>query len=235
MQDKKVESPYEALICEGQALEKKVKRAEAAEESARLRAYAATWALADWLAENTVLPTPKQAGAMRRGAEAPGLTCSEYAKRSRYAKNCLSDYRRAAIAFPKEVRGEASVYLCNGLLREFKGDATAAIAILPERAAAAAAAGPAAGRKNFSRENRLRGAETLLDRAGVRSFADAMGRLETAKRFAVQGLRFVSEKDKWTDDEWQDLTDRVAEIDAVLAEFPVERPKRRRFAWLRAA
>lgn len=233
MQKVKAElSPHEVLIREGLALERKIKRAEDAEKSARHRAYEAVWEFGDWLVENTVKMTLRDASALSRGGEAPGLTCAEYARRSNYSNITLSKYRRVAAAFPKAARGVASVSLCDQLLAEFEGDSTAAVEALPERIAAVERTWTQ--RAAHGLRSRLRASLTVMERMEARSFAEAAEFLGAAASFAESAGRVVAELDL-SDAERAELVERMSRIDAALAEFPVGRPKRPLFRWLRAA
>lgn len=231
-------SPYEALILEGLALERAIKRTEKAAEAARFRAYAAVWAFADWLVENVIVLTPSQAVSVRNGAPPPGLNLSEYARRSGCSVSCVSSYRKMALTFPPDVRPPGtSVGICVLLLREFKGDAAAAADVLPDRVARAQAAFDEARTKALagqSQQSRLRGAVTKAERMTARSFSDAAELLTASARFAVLAASVVNEIDL-SDSERATLMERVSRIDEALAAFPVERPKRRRFPWLKAA
>lgn len=161
-----------------------------------------------------------------------GLTCAEYGRRSGYSAPTLSQYRRVAGALPAPIRGGASLALCIKLFREFGGDAEAVVAVLPERVALAAAAGSAA----VSAEGRLRAATSSVERRGVRSFADMVGLAKSSRGFLRTLVNGYSEAGlRLSDVEVAELAEIVAEIDLLLAELPVERPRRRLFSFLRAA
>lgn len=221
-------SPYEALIREGLALEAKVGRAAAAEVRAREAKRVACWALGDWLVANTVVLGREECGRAAH-AKPAGLTCTEFSRRSKLSAPVLSNYRKAAAAFPREARGVASMDLCVKLLREFDGDAAAALLALPARVAAAAD-----GWRGNTEKMRLAGVVSGVERAEPRSFADAAEFLTAAARFAEKAGKVLADLDP-TDAEYETLAERVQRIDVALAGIEVERPKRRRFRWLKAA
>lgn len=203
---------HEALVQAGLALEKKIKRAEVAERRGRQRTSDAVWALADWLAENTIVASRQQCGRAAQGTPISGLTCAAYARRSGYSDGTLSRYRKAAALLPREVRPPgvtADLYL--NVLRECKGDAAAAIAALPNRMEQAATASSVA---------RTRAALTRAERAvpAAKSFADVAQYLRASAQFAEQAGKVLADLDLSGADR-ETLRARILRIDEAVYEI----------------